>query len=92
MTTNTRINSHDETEYLDVDGYWLSERDVCRHCQEEREAAGKPFRYAEERTSFGCYAGRYCDHCWPLSGFRDATDDEATFDPADAGERIEADY
>lgn len=47
---------------------------------------------ATERYSFGIYAGRYCDACWLESGYRDATDDEAVFDEADAGERMEDDY
>jgi hypothetical protein len=42
-----------------------------------------------ERQSFGCYAGVWCDPCWPTSGFRDATDPAARFDSADAGERLE---
>ena len=44
---------------------------------------------AWEQYSFGCYAGRWCDRHWPLSGYRDATDASATFDPDYAGERIE---
>lgn len=64
----------------------LGERDTCQHCREEREAEGKPYRWAEERTSFGCYAGRYCDECWPKSGYRDATDPDAEFSREDAGE------
>jgi hypothetical protein len=70
--------------------YWFGERDVCRHCSDEREAAGLPYRFADEQFSFGVYAGRYCEVCWPQSGFRDATDSEAQFDPADAGEVMEA--
>jgi len=42
-----------------------------------------------ERYSFGCYAGRYCDACWRTSGYRDADDPEAEFDPQDAGESLE---
>ena len=46
-----------------------------------------------EQYSFGIYAGRYCDseddHCWRNSGYRDATDPNARFDPMDAGEVLE---
>ena len=42
-----------------------------------------------ERYSFGCYAGRYCDPHWRTSGYRDAVDASAEFDPYYAGERIE---
>jgi hypothetical protein len=61
----------------------------------------KPFRCSHEgclsddvceRQSFGCYAGRYCDPHWKTSGYRDATDPDAEFDPTYAGERIENDY
>jgi hypothetical protein len=45
-----------------------------------------------DRYSFGCYAGRWCDTHWPMSGYRDATDPDAVFDPMYAGERIEDDY
>lgn len=80
------------TEFLDDTGCWIAERHVCRHCRDEREAADKPVRWANEQYSFGVYAGRYCSECWPKSGYRDAVDDSATFDPADAGERMDADY
>jgi len=79
------------TEFSDGE-YWFDERHVCQHCRDEREAAGLPYRWADEQYSFGCYAGRYCSVCWPKSGFRDATDATAEFDPAYAGERIEEDY
>lgn len=71
---------------------WIEERHVCHHCQEQREAEDKPYRWGEMRYSFGCYAGRYCDECWPKSGFRDATDPDAQFSELDAGERMDADY
>ena len=87
-----RLDEQGNVEYQDVDGYWLDERDVCRHCQEDQEEKGKPYRMAEPRSSFGCYAGKYCDVCWPKSGYRDAVDPDAVFDPADAGERIDSDY
>jgi ribosomal protein L37AE/L43A len=46
--------------------------------------------YLEEYYSFGIYAGRYCnDKCWAGSGYRDAVDLDAEFDPAFAGERLE---
>ncbi len=61
------------TEYSDGQT-WFPERNVCHHCEDEREATGKPFRWADERHSFGIYAGRYCDECWPRSGYRDAID------------------
>jgi hypothetical protein len=57
----------------------------CGTCGKE-----KPRYDLEERYSFGVYAGRYCDDaCWARSGYRDATDPEARFDPADAGEAME---
>jgi len=90
MTTYKRETEHG-TEYSDGET-WFDERHVCHHCQDEREAAGKPFRWAEEQYSFGCYAGRYCSTCWPKSGYRDAYDPDAEFSELDAGERIEADY
>lgn len=76
------------TEYSDGE-CWFDERHVCHHCQDEREALGKPFRWADEQYSFGIYAGRYCDDCWRNSGFRDAADPTARFDPLDAGETFE---
>ncbi len=73
-------------EYLDEsDGTWIDERWTCRRCLD----AGV-VRWASERYSFGCYAGKYCDQCWLKSGYRDATDPDAEFSPEDAGERIEA--
>lgn len=60
----------------------------CRCVDEgipENETSGEP------RYSFGCYAGRYCDKHWRDSGYRDAIDPSETFDPMDAGERIEPD-
>lgn len=67
---------------------FFDERDCCHHCREEAEANNTPFAFADLRTSFGCYAGRYCDKCWPNSGYRDATDPNAEFDPAYAGEAM----
>ena len=78
-------------EYNDGEA-WFDERYVCRHCLEQCEAAGKPYRWADEQFSFGCYAGRYCSECWPKSGYRDATNPDAEFSELDAGERIDADY
>ncbi len=69
--------------------YQFSERDCCRHCREQHEQDKTPFKFADERTSFGIYAGRYCDECWLKSGYRDATDEDAEFDPTYAGERLE---
>lgn len=76
--------------YQDASGYWMTERDTCQYCLEERRAENKPARENEVRTSFGCYAGRYCDKCWSKSGYRDATDPDVHFDPMDAGEVLEA--
>ena len=76
-------------EYSDGE-YWFDEPNVCRHCMDQREADGEPYRWAQLRTSFGIYAGRYCDECWPKSGFRDADDPTVSFDPVDAGEALEA--
>jgi len=57
----------------------------CGACGKE-----KPRYDLEERYSFGVYAGRYCnDTCWAESGYRDATDPDARFDAADAGEAME---
>lgn len=75
------------TYYQMADGCWLEERWCCRHCLEQGRVGD-----AEERYSFGCYAGKYCDDCWRTSGYRDATDCDAEFSELDAGERIEADY
>lgn len=66
--------------------FWVGDRDVCHHCLEERTAKGEFYRENETRYSFGAYAGRYCDDCWKTSGYRDADDDTAVFDPMDAGE------
>lgn len=63
---------------------WFGERDVCHSCQEQHEADGTPFAFAEVRTSLGIYAGRYCDACWATSGYRD--EPASAFDPMDAGE------
>jgi hypothetical protein len=35
---------------------------------------------AEERMSFGIYAGKGCDAHWPLSGYRDATNPQSEAD------------
>ena len=87
MTTKTE---NGVTWFLLEDGDWAIERNICQHCRDELEAARKPYRWAEEQYSFGIYAGRYCDDCWPKSGYRDAVDPNARFDPADAGESLEA--
>lgn len=45
-------------------------------------------REGEERhDQYGIYAGFMCDKCWRESGMADFV-----FDPAYAGERLEADY
>lgn len=68
--------------------YWVSDRDVCHHCIDDRTANGQFYRESEVRTSFGYYAGRYCDECWANSGYRDATDPNAEFDESYAGESL----
>src|ERR1700687_2791639 len=83
-----RQNAAGDFEYSDGTA-WFEERNVCRHCQEQHELDGTPFAWADERHSFGVYAGRYCDKCWVMSGYRDATDPDARFDPMDAGEVME---
>ena len=80
--------THCGRQFFDGDG-WLVERDVCRHCLAQHEDDGTPFAFGHTRYSFGIYAGRYCDDCWPKSGYRDATDHDAKFDPLDAGEVLE---
>ena len=80
----------DPDTFIDAQGISFSERYVCNHCRQECEAEDKPFRWADPQYSFGCYAGRYCEVCWPKSGYRDATDPTAEFDPMDAGECLEA--
>lgn len=57
---------------------------ICGACGKETS------EYLPVYNSFGVYAGRYCnDTCWKRSGYRDATDPDAEFDPADAGEVME---
>ncbi len=75
--------------YLLSDGSKCDERHVCRHCVEEHLRTNTPFEFADTRHSFGIYAGKYCDKCWKESGYRDATDQTARFDPMDAGEALE---
>lgn len=82
---NTRTNEHGQEEFFDGQ-FWFGERDVCNHCRCEREDADQPYRYADTRTSFGIYAGKYCDECWKHSGYRDATDPEAEWSSEDCGE------
>lgn len=88
MCNNKRTNDVGVTEYFDGE-YWMHENSVCQHCINDQTGH---YRFAEPRNSFGCYAGRYCDECWKHSGFRDATDPDAVFDPMDAGESLEPDY
>jgi hypothetical protein len=60
-------------------------RYFCRRCCD----AGKGDSVAgAERFSFGIYAGMLCDACWAVDGKNHDTDG-VTFDPADAGERLE---
>lgn len=59
----------------------------CGTCGKEKSKSEM-----KEYYSFGAYAGRYCnDKCWSRSGYRDATDPDAKFDPMDAGEVMEPD-
>ena len=88
MTNEYQRENDDVLEFFDGFG-WFSERNLCHQCRAERESDDLPFRWAAEQYSFGIYAGRYCRECWRKSGFRDATDSDARFDPADAGERLE---
>lgn len=81
----------DENTYSDGE-CCFSERNVCNHCREKHEVELTPFQWAEERHSFGYYAGRYCDQCWKNSGFRDANDDSAEFSELDAGESLHGEY
>lgn len=81
----------DEDTYSDGT-YKFDTSNVCHHCREKHEMQLTPFKMADTRTSFGIYAGRYCDDCWKNSGYRDATDPDAIFDPMDAGERLDDDY
>lgn len=86
-----------EIEDLDVEQKWIEieggfkvlENWICHHCEEERLKAGKLPLEAEERFSFGVYAGKYCDRCWSQSGYRDVEDEDTKFDPLDAGEVLE---
>ena len=88
MTNEYHRENDDVLEFFDGFG-WFSERNLCHQCRGERESAPLPFRWADEHYSFGIYAGRYCRECWLKSGFRDAPDSAARFDPADAGESLE---
>jgi hypothetical protein len=72
-----------------MEGDSMNTKHMCQYCADDKANKGLPFAYAEQRYSFGCYAGRYCDACWRESGYRDATDPDAEFDPDYAGERIE---
>ena len=67
------------------DGTQVQERWVCRcsHCEAHPDGPD----FAEERHSFGIYAGRMCDHAWKRSGFIDAGPE--AFDPDYAGESLE---
>ena len=63
-------------------------RPVTRNIELEMVVNG--WAWVVEQYSFGIYAGRYCnDTCWKGSGYRDATDPDARFDPMDAGEVME---
>ena len=44
---------------------------------------------AIEQYSLGIYAGRYCEKCWEISGYR--KEGREGFDPMDAGEHYEPD-
>lgn len=81
----------DENTFSDGE-HTFDERDLCQHCREQHEHNKTPFKFADTRTSFGYYAGKYCDDCWKKSGYRDATDDTAEFDETYAGESLHGDY
>lgn len=61
-------------------------------CKSRKRVPGKLCgKEASERYSLGVYAGRFCDECWELSGYRN--EGESGFDPSDAGEHYgESDY
>lgn len=80
---NQRLNRWGNVEYFDGE-CWFDERYVCNCCRDEREANGKPYRFADEQYSLGIYAGRYCDTCWEHSGYR--KEGAEGFDPTYAGE------
>ena len=62
-------------------------RYFCRRCCD----AGKGETVlADERFSFGIYAGMLCDACWAVDG-RNHDTDGVVFDPDDAGERLDED-
>ena len=85
MTLDRRLRM----DYVIVEGgYEVPEKDVCHHCEELRKAVGQLPKEAEERYSFGIYAGKYCDTCWKKSGYKD--EGPEGFDPAYAGECLEA--
>lgn len=76
-----------DLEVLDANGHWYEARWLCQRCLD----AGR-VEWADQRYSFGVYAGKYCDEHWRTSGYRDATDSSAEFSEEDAGERMDADY
>jgi len=78
----------DEDTFSDGE-YKFDVRDLCQHCREQHEQDQTPFKFADKQFSFGTYAGKYCEECWKKSGFRDAIDPDAEFDPTYAGERLE---
>lgn len=75
-------------DYQVAPGEWVNDRGVCHHCLEQKTLAEKFYHCNDVRTSFGYYAGRYCDDCWKTSGYRDADDDTAVFSELDAGESL----
>lgn len=77
-----------ETQYQVDAETWVDDRLLCHHCMDDEEG---PYREAYTQYSFGIYAGKYCETCWPKSGYRDATDENAEFDPTYAGECLESD-
>ena len=75
-------------DYVVVEGgFKVPANYVCHHCEEQRKAANKLPIEAEERYSFGIYAGKYCDTCWRKSGYKDER--STGFNPMDAGESLE---
>ena len=58
MAKYERTTPEGDTEFSDGQD-WFSDHNLCHHCEEQRRAAGLPFRWADEQYSFGVYAGRY---------------------------------
>ena len=46
---------------------------TCNRCQTDSDSV-------DERYSYGIYAGRWCNKCWPKSGYRDACEERPISD------------